>query len=1339
MANYTITHSNFTKQYTHLITNDGTIFEQDFVTFADNNILSNNNTILSEGNFAFTIINQANQKKQYNLSTWVAPPTNTDSYNDDFWRLSDVIPVNQTTNLAATLQVNANADIIINTDYTNLASFGYFGSIYELVRTSISDIINNFPGSIYISSNFSNNYPFQYGVENQFFIDLSNKTLMASSTLDDMFNSFFEYEIITCQSEIIMPCSSGLTSSYTTIVLNEDTAESLSSSGFTQFFTEICGLDLLSQVIFTGINGSTITLNYHYATLNGNLTTNLQEITAVISLKDSNGNPIIPFNGLHIRPKIAYINNFFNNLNDLEKILLNKYSNPLYTSIFSIPEEDENGIQNVLTKFTWGIPDGWNIDITSTAYAQYIDALTSAASVLDSYSTDNLYRMLTHDAIKNLDLTSQITDNFDSPEDYILGMTHMEKLIRIYGREFDEIKKYANGISFINTVTYDGKSNLPDVLLKNMIDYGGIKPTSIIYTDNYTDINNELITTNILYSGYNSGYNAYQTENIFYNRLFINLPYILRCKGTKRSIEMIMNLFGVPRSLWDLKEYVYVASNPFSLTDVANISQLNTTTSYTKSGTEYNLNILTISQIENINDIANADDLHDLCIERDNDGTGVPAFKGNSPNLYYQQGGGWYRETVTYINLVTNITDLYNINKAILYPCITYYVTNILNTNVSNYFILQDITNYRNINGWYNVPINEFDSTIITYINDDNIEQQYNISINALISIIEDKTGNNPHVGYGQYDRGLDYIFHFGTTDDFSNPPSAGLFKYTIDNSPLCMQTSNLSQYTDLFNYKFILNRYVDNKKSWSQTNKILNIDPTYNISSKTILGQRLIDGVETNVPYLSCNTSSITDNNFNTRKVDSVNVNNYKLVINTKNVDLVITEENDNFSKEFFDIIMPYIEQVIPSTVIFNVLLSYNYNWVADFSDFYCSGLNDGYVYAALLKKVSISNPNINLDRNNNDINISGLRQAIMLDTIIQTNPNSNFYEVVGTFIHSDYTILTEQFNPEICGITGSITIDRMLTYIYNNTSDTQDIAMYSANNWILYNNPIITTVSPISGTTVSTQLVCTRTGWGNDIISLQNTRTEEIVTCKVQALYLEATPSSVNLLNIGGTQDINVIIYGGDIIDYSISLSGSTNFTIVKNSVNSLTLSTIPNITTNIISGTLILTHLSNSLLTKTLSISQNAGVISYSDIWTNYACEQVSGTTVSYSYSFKNYVCVQQLQLITSYNYNFKNYVCAQVEQVILNNLISISNDGLDAITLTPQYSTPLRSTLTIGVLIRMSDGTHQNIVITMNPNDLNSYGFANTNGDTIRISSAIIVGITPSSDSNYNYTF
>jgi hypothetical protein len=809
-----------------------------------------------------------------------------------------------------------------------------------------------------------------------------------------------------------------------------------------------------------------------------------------------------------------------------------------------------------------------------------------------------------------------------------------------------------------------------------------------------------------------------------------------------------MNLFGVPRSLWDIKEYIYVASEPFSLTDVANISKLNATTSYTIDGIEYNQDILTASQVESINEIQNVDDLYDLCIERDDDGTGVPAFKGNSPKLYYQQAGGWYKETVTYLNFVTNITDLYNINKVILYPCITYYVANITNTNVSNYFILQDITNYRNVNGWYNVPTNEFDSTIINYINDDNIQEQYNISINSLINIIEDKSGNNPHTGYGRYDRGLDYIFHFGTTNDFLNPPSAGLFKYTIDNTPLCIQTSNLSQYTDLFKYKFNLTRYVDNKKSWSTLNKQLNIDSTYSINSKTILGKRLINGVETDVPYFSCNTSSITDNNFNTRSVDNISIDNYKLVINTKNVDLVIREENDKFSNEFFTIIMPYIEQVIPSTVIFNVLLTYNYTWVADFTNFYCSGLNDGFVYASLLKKVSTTNPNINLDRNGNNINISGLKQAIMLDSTIQENPNPNYYEVVGTFIHSNYSGMTEQYNPKICGMTGTITIDNMLTYIYNNTSDVQDVSMTSKNNWMLYNDPTIVNVSPTSGDSTTKQLLCTRTSWGNGTISLQNTTTYEIVTCRVQALYLETNISTIHFSNNGGTQNINVFIYGGNTVDYGYSLSNNNftnnNLTIDKNN-NILTLTVNPNTTiTNNITATLTLTHLSNSSLTKTIDITQDAASISYANIWTNYACEKVSdsisgstsGYTTSYSYNWKNYTCTKVLQNVTSYSYNWKNYTCVQVQQVLVDNNMSVI-PGDDDVSVNLEYPVPSGTTLSISVQVTLESGVESGGSITIHEGEQTGSVPIDTKGSYI--SSAIITDVTPKSDNTYNYKF
>ena len=41
-------------------------------------------------------------------------------------------------------------------------------------------------------------------------------------------------------------------------------------------------------------------------------------------------------------------------------------------------------------------------------------------------------------------------------------------VLNIYGREFDEVKKYINGIKYAHVVTYDKKDNVPDTLVKDL-------------------------------------------------------------------------------------------------------------------------------------------------------------------------------------------------------------------------------------------------------------------------------------------------------------------------------------------------------------------------------------------------------------------------------------------------------------------------------------------------------------------------------------------------------------------------------------------------------------------------------------------------------------------------------------------------------------------------------------------------------------------------------------------------------------------------------------------------------------------------------------------------------
>lgn len=448
--------------------------------------------------------------------------------------------------------------------------------------------------------------------------------------------------------------------------------------------------------------------------------------------------------------------------------------------------------------------------------------------------------------------------------------------------------------------------------------------------------------TNQLFYGSKKTFTSKDMEREFYRRLLINSNHILRRKGTKNGIEMMMNMFGIDRDKWSLTEYIYIAEDTICDTDVEEIENINITTPSTLNGVVYSQ---TGNETEStdIEEIQYSDKLNNITLEReyldtyrtcpncakpvlngfllpymigktehreyivysqdkrfgikyfngteniirydkcnenifnsvdgytdyvivDENGTeiennflvkvtqlydggegtilidgyentfkricplcngsgeirdfiGVPYFKGNSERLYYQQNGGWWRETLKYLNSTTDITTLLEINGSLLKLGDLYFVDDVSsliksilpNTNEiipeykyvvhsvtgdgtinygigdisyshgdsffgqinqqsfsrpygsdaiviyhpTNYFVLTDMTMYNTLDGWENIPETRF-SLFTSEKNSD-----ITVSVDKINSIIDIVEGNNVHVGYGKFDKGVNYVQHF--------------------------------------------------------------------------------------------------------------------------------------------------------------------------------------------------------------------------------------------------------------------------------------------------------------------------------------------------------------------------------------------------------------------------------------------------------------------------------------------------------------------------------------------------------------------------------------------------
>ena len=182
-----------------------------------------------------------------------------------------------------------------------------------------------------------------------------------------------------------------------------------------------------------------------------------------------------------IRPKKEFIEKFFNELDSFSKVLLDRKSSPKYTARFEIYNEGDYGYYTTTQSFTFPTTyGGYNLGSDGVAYEEYLNSLVKVSSLYDEVFSDNIYRSMTHEAIKNFDWTYNRYSDGDDKEKYEEGNETIKNMLRLWGREFDEIKGFVDGITCMNVVTYDNVSNLPTYFFTDKLEDEGWDISSIL-------------------------------------------------------------------------------------------------------------------------------------------------------------------------------------------------------------------------------------------------------------------------------------------------------------------------------------------------------------------------------------------------------------------------------------------------------------------------------------------------------------------------------------------------------------------------------------------------------------------------------------------------------------------------------------------------------------------------------------------------------------------------------------------------------------------------------------------------------------------------------------------
>jgi len=835
---YIKSHSNYILKANPIATQKGYVYENDLLTTSQKYNDVNNNMLISTDGGFTFIVNTTPTDKK---------TYNTDGWSEKQYTLSNVnlsvADFSRSNNSDTKTLVNQKKYVDLVRSYSKINDYCYFGSLNAMLKGDIDDIINRFPAGLSID-------------------DYSSVTIVGGN-------------------QLVIPLIN-IRNPFGIDLFNYPTNGVILAYNLRTFASSFNDFDVF-------INEDSI------ATVTG-FTSDINNLTLYLNKS------VILNNSLFINPNLSKQNEFFTSLDDFQNVLLNQNTIPKYISYFEIPTEGPNGIEYYFKKFIWETIDGYNLDIETSNYTSFLSDLVDASNLSDEIYCDNLYRMLTHDTIKNLDSTYSRIDDEMALEEILIGGTKVQNVLRLYGRSFDELKKYIEGTSFVNAITYDGKNNLPIEYLSNRLDTSGFDVFSLS-----GGIPQETNTDSNIFPNSNKIYNTKDVNDEILKRLVISSKHIFRSKGTKKSLRKILGLLGVDENWCDVREYVQEIDNFItgsSLENIArlnyNIYPLNTSISDGKPEYEYSFDE-TLFENTNVGvfikcpycdsenyTIDSETGLSGTCIENQHvflltDAMiGYPKPLTNSTDYYFQQKGNWYRETGG------EHTDL---------------------------------------------------SGNTSYVSD--------------ISY-----GNNPHIGDGVYDNGYDYIDQFGN-----------IFKRYLRNT----ETNIISGYTGI-GFDVSDKKTIDNIKIHYNSDKVVSDEATKTERLKLNVKNIVVglDGIKMLDSYFYRNNSienitlNVINNNFNltgspeyliidnqtnnsnynvsgvtsTLKIKSSSDSSFPVSIicsgstHTLNqgelckvtyTSGVLSISKYNGEDEFNTIktiSLPYLEQMVPSTAIFDFML---------------------------------------------------------------------------------------------------------------------------------------------------------------------------------------------------------------------------------------------------------------------------------------------------------------------------------------------------------------------------------------------------------------------------------
>lgn len=377
-------------------------------------------------------------------------------------------------------------------------SYAYFGSLYTATANAINNIIANFPYAI---------LSYDYGTGNTIYdysTTYNNITGVKTSTFK------IPYSTLKNQGSVIVNSSSTMGN----ISLASDFGEFAVQMSAQTPSAKVGAHKIIGYNFSAGVNSYLeITIDAHLEYMSASTST-------------------LP---VYVRPTEQRLAEYKQNLSELEYNLLFGFKFNVLDVMDDITTTEEYIIwpRNI---------DGFNPDTFGDSYEEFSSSILKTATNTDDAKTNILIKTIIPENYLELDSSQQV----------------YASLVQTYAKEFDEIKRYIDGIAYAHTVTYNKEENVPDKFLKKLSNLLGWK---------LTDKFNELDLFEYLAGDADGQGNSYSYYNLeIWRRILANINWLYKKKGTRDAIQFMFKLLGAPECLLDLDEFVYkigqVANDP---------------------------------------------------------------------------------------------------------------------------------------------------------------------------------------------------------------------------------------------------------------------------------------------------------------------------------------------------------------------------------------------------------------------------------------------------------------------------------------------------------------------------------------------------------------------------------------------------------------------------------------------------------------------------------------------------------------------------------------------------------------------------------------------------------